>query len=132
MGPSVRTPIGDPSSLGENLILLRFVELQSRVYKLLSILKVRDSQFDPSLHEYGTSSQGLSIETTSASAERITAAYARGEGAAAAAEQPRQRRKPLTMAIVLVVDDEFGIAELTDASCADGWQERAGDRSPRL
>jgi circadian clock protein KaiC len=31
MGPTVRTPIGDLSSLGENLILLRFVELRSRL-----------------------------------------------------------------------------------------------------
>ena len=41
-----------------------------------SILKVRDSQFDPSLHEYVTSDQGLVIEATSDSAERIMTGYA--------------------------------------------------------
>ena len=59
MGPTIRTPIGDLSSLAENLVLLRFIELRSRLYRLISILKVRDSQFDPSLHEYVTSDHGL-------------------------------------------------------------------------
>ncbi len=71
MGPSIRTSIGDLSSLAENLILLRFVEVGSQLHRLISILKVRDSQFDQSLHEYRTSSQGLVIEMTSASAQAI-------------------------------------------------------------
>jgi circadian clock protein KaiC len=94
MGPTIRTPIGDLSSLAENLIMLRFVELRSRLYRLVSILKVRDSQFDPSLHEYTTTSQGLVIDAKSDSAERITAGYARqAEGAPPADQQPRERRR---------------------------------------
>jgi circadian clock protein KaiC len=93
MGPAIRTPIGDLSSLAENLIMLRFVEVRSRLYRLISILKVRDSQFDPSLHEYTTSSHGLIIEASSDSAERITAGYTRQEDDAAPADrQPRDRR----------------------------------------
>ena len=46
MGPAIRSPIGDLSSLAENLILLRFVEMRSRLYRLISLLKVRDSEFD--------------------------------------------------------------------------------------
>jgi circadian clock protein KaiC len=71
MGPSIRTSIGDLSSLAENLILLRFVEVGSQLHRLISILKVRDSQFDQSLHEYRTSNHGLVIEPTSASAQAI-------------------------------------------------------------
>jgi circadian clock protein KaiC len=94
MGPTIRTPIGDLSSLAENLIMLRFVELRSRLYRLVSILKVRDSQFDPSLHEYATTSQGLVIDAKSDSAERIMAGYARqAEGAPPADRQPRERRR---------------------------------------
>jgi circadian clock protein KaiC len=93
MGPSIRTPIGDLSSLGENLILLRFVELRSRLYRLISVLKVRDSQFDPSLHEYVTSRDGLIIDASSDSAERIMAGYVRqSESEPSAGEQPRHRR----------------------------------------
>jgi circadian clock protein KaiC len=75
MGPTIRTPIGDLSSLAENLILLRFVELGSQLYRLISVLKVRDSQFDASLHEYATSGEGLIIEATAARAQRIMAGY---------------------------------------------------------
>lgn len=93
MGPAIRTPIGDLSGLGENLILLRFVELRSRFYRLVSVLKVRDSDFDPALHEYVTSSRGLVIEPTSESAERIMTGYARQkEDEPATDTQPRQRR----------------------------------------
>ena len=43
MGPNIRNPIGDLSSLAENLILLRFVELGASLHRLVSVLKVRDS-----------------------------------------------------------------------------------------
>ena len=75
MGPAIRSPIGDLSSLAENLILLRFVEVRSRLYRLISLLKVRDSDFDLTLHEYATSSQGLIIEASAESAERIMTTY---------------------------------------------------------
>jgi circadian clock protein KaiC len=35
MGPAIRSPIGDLSNLAENLILLRFVEVRSRLYRLV-------------------------------------------------------------------------------------------------
>ena len=71
LGPMVPTPLGDLASLAENLILLRYVEAGSRLHRLISILKVRDSRFDSSLHEYATTSHGLLIEAMSESAERI-------------------------------------------------------------
>lgn len=73
IGPSIRAPINDLSSLAENLILLRFIELRSHLYRLISILKVRDSDFDPSLYQFLTTNRGLVIETSFDSAEAITA-----------------------------------------------------------
>ena len=93
MGPAIRSPIGDLSNLAENLILLRFVEVRSRLYRLVSLLKVRDSDFDLTLHEYATSSQGLIIETSKESAEQIMAAYLRQrDGESAISRQPRPAR----------------------------------------
>ena len=77
MGPSIRSPIADLSSLGENLILLRLVEHRVRLHRLISILKVRDSAFDPSIYEYVTSSEGLRIADTSDSAYAIMAGSTR-------------------------------------------------------
>jgi len=59
----VRVPNNDVSSLiSDNLILLRYVESKSRHRRLISVLKVRDSDFDPSFHEYVTTAEGLMIE----------------------------------------------------------------------
>ncbi len=88
MGPSIRTSIGDLSSLAENLILLRFVEVGAQLHRLISILKVRDSQFDQSLHEYWTTSNGLAIDAGSASAQAIML------GAPAAAAQESMAVQP--------------------------------------
>ena len=77
IGPTIRAPIDDLSSLAENLVLLRFIEQRSRLYRLLSILKVRDSDFDTSLHQYATTDQGLAIEATPESAEAIMAGFSR-------------------------------------------------------
>ena len=77
-GSNIRAPLGDLSSLAENLVLLRFVELRSRLYRLISILKVRDSGFDPLLHEFVLTGNGLLIEPLSASAEEIMAGLSRG------------------------------------------------------
>jgi len=73
LGPNIRAPIGDLSSLAENLVLLRYIELRSRLFRLISILKVRDSSFDPVLHEYVLTDHGPVIEQSSASAEAIMA-----------------------------------------------------------
>jgi len=77
VGPHIRTPIGDLSSLAENLVLLRFIELRSRLYRLISILKVRDSSFNPLLHEFTLTDQGLVIEASNNSAEAVMAGFAR-------------------------------------------------------
>jgi circadian clock protein KaiC len=58
VGPDTRTSFGDLSVLAENLVLLRYVELRSRLHRLISILKVRDSDFDPFLHEFLLTDQG--------------------------------------------------------------------------
>lgn len=71
LGPAIRVPVNDISSIAENMVLLRFVELRSSLHRLLSILKVRNSNFNPSLHEYTITNYGLLIEDTSKTAETI-------------------------------------------------------------
>ena len=64
LGPAIRIPINDISSLAENLILLRFIELRAQLYRMISLLKVRDSDFDPSLHEFTIGADGIAINAT--------------------------------------------------------------------
>jgi len=71
IGPSVDSPVTGVSALAENLIYLRFVELRSHLYRLLSVLKVRDSGYDSSLREFHITSDGIRLEKTFESAEAI-------------------------------------------------------------
>ncbi len=61
-GPYIREPVRDLTVPSDNLILMRYVEVGSRLRRMISVLKVRNSDFDPSLYEYVTTGQGLRIE----------------------------------------------------------------------
>jgi len=90
LGPAIRVPIDDISSIAENMILLRFIELRSRLHRLISILKVRNSDFDASLHEFTISARGIEIQDTPESAEAIMASFAqRAEIMTTPAAQPK-------------------------------------------
>jgi circadian clock protein KaiC len=52
VGPGVKVPVTGISSMAECLIALRYVEHHSRSHRLLSVVKVRDSGFDPALREF--------------------------------------------------------------------------------
>lgn len=71
IGPGIDSPITGVSAIAENLIYLRFVELHSALYRLISILKVRDSQYDTSLREFHITHRGIRLERTFDSAEAI-------------------------------------------------------------
>jgi len=51
-GPELELERTNASALAQNLILLRYVEYQGELCRILSILKVRDSGFDPSIRRY--------------------------------------------------------------------------------
>lgn len=70
-GPAAEVPLGDASNLAENMIMLRFIELRSKLYRMLSIMKVRDSNFDSELREFHISREGLEIRESPQSAEDI-------------------------------------------------------------
>jgi len=60
-GSEITAPAPDLSSIVDNLILMRFVELDSQLRRMLSILKVRDSHHDPALHELNIGPQGITL-----------------------------------------------------------------------
>lgn len=94
IGPNIRAPIGDLSSLAENLVLLRYIELRSRLYRLISVLKVRNSAFDASLHEFSLTDEGLAIEESSESAEAIMAGLPPpSEGTSPSDRKPQHSRR---------------------------------------
>jgi circadian clock protein KaiC len=71
--PGLRVPVDDAASLAENMISLRFIERGSRVHRIISILKVRDSGFDSALREYAITETGIQIDEAPGSAEGLLA-----------------------------------------------------------
>ena len=55
----------------ENIIFLRHVELYSQLYRLISIMKMRQSGYDPSIREFRITDHGLDIASTFKSAQSI-------------------------------------------------------------
>ena len=61
----------------ENILLLRYVELHSQLYRLISIMKIRESGYDPTIREFRITDYGIEVASTFASAEAILTGVAR-------------------------------------------------------
>lgn len=55
----------------ENILLLRYMELHSQLYRLISIMKMRESGYDPAIREFRIMDTGIDVATTFSSAEAI-------------------------------------------------------------
>ncbi|WP_426756783.1 RAD55 family ATPase [Myxococcus sp. Y35] len=61
-GPVLDVPMEvGPSAVAENLFFLRHVELEGRLRRLLSIFKMRDTHYDPTLREFVVTPQGIEV-----------------------------------------------------------------------
>lgn len=76
-GPTVQVPIPGVSAVAENLLLLRYVELRSQLYRLLSIIKMRESAYDSSIREFIITNQGIKVDSTFTTSEAILTGVAR-------------------------------------------------------
>jgi circadian clock protein KaiC len=62
VGPGIEVPVSGISSIVENLVALRYVEHRARSRRLVSVVKVRGSGFDPALREFViTDGGGISL-----------------------------------------------------------------------
>ena len=59
------------SAFVENIILLRYLEVRSQLYRLISIMKLRDSDYDSAIREFTITSRGIAVAANSESAETI-------------------------------------------------------------
>ena len=73
-------PVDGISSLVENLLLLRFVEYRGEVRRLLAVMKVRDSDFDPGLRELAITARGMVLGGRFAGARDLLSGFAREAG----------------------------------------------------
>jgi circadian clock protein KaiC len=84
MGTEIRTPTGGVSSMAEVFILLRYVELQSRLFRLISVFKVRDGSFDPTIRGFTITNAGIVVGNPFEGVEAVLSGMAREAAKAAA------------------------------------------------
>jgi circadian clock protein KaiC len=61
IGSEIRMPVGGISAVAETLVLLRYVELRSRLFRLISLFKVREGAFDPTIRQFVITDRGIVV-----------------------------------------------------------------------
>lgn len=77
MGPGLRVPVDGISSLADSLLLLRYVELRSRLFRLISVFKLRAGAFDPTIREFTISDSGIAVGQPFEGIEAVLSGMAR-------------------------------------------------------
>jgi circadian clock protein KaiC len=96
-GPRLEARLEGVEAIVDNIIFLRYVELRSQLYRMLSILKMRESDYEPALREFSISTQGIDVAETFESAEAILTGQARPlepRRPSAPRKKPAGRKKP--------------------------------------
>lgn len=76
LGSEVKAPMPDMSSVVDNILVMRFVEDAAELKRMMTILKVRDSVYDPSLLEVVLDAQGLGLRKARRHAEAVLTGHA--------------------------------------------------------
>jgi len=71
------------------MVLVRYVELRSRLYRLVSLIKVREGAFDPTIREFAITNTGIVVGNPFEGVEAILSGMAR-EAARSAAAVPSE------------------------------------------
>jgi circadian clock protein KaiC len=70
-GPVVKVPTAGVSELVDNIIFMRYVELRSQLYRLISMMETRESGHDTAIREFTITARGIDVAATFESAEAI-------------------------------------------------------------
>lgn len=70
-GPEINAPLPDLSSIVDNVFVMRFVEHVSELKRCMTILKIRDSDYDASLRELVIGEQGVKLIKAFTQAEAV-------------------------------------------------------------
>ncbi len=81
-------PVSGIATLSEVMVLVRYVELRSRLYRLISLFKVREGSFDPTIREFTISDAGVVVGKPFEGVEAVLSGIAREVARAGAAVPP--------------------------------------------
>jgi circadian clock protein KaiC len=84
---AIEVPVHGLTAALDNVLFLRHVEVEARLRKLVSVMKMRDGVGDPSIREFAIGPQGFVVSADSTSAKATLASLAR-EGRALVSRRP--------------------------------------------
>jgi circadian clock protein KaiC len=90
-GPRIEVPIGGISSMTHNLILLRHVEMNAHLYRVVSVVKLRDSDYDGAIREFRITDNGIAIADSFSTADQVLSGLARSHRPADSTRKDRPR-----------------------------------------
>lgn len=70
-------PTPELANVADSVVLLRYVELRSQIYRLLSVMKMRESRYDTSLREFHIVPDAIDVADSFESAESILTGFGR-------------------------------------------------------
>src|SRR5690606_12420153 len=70
-GAEIALPVPDLSDSTDNIVFLRQMELRSHLYRLVSVLKMRESNASPTIREFRITERGIEVSPSLESAEDI-------------------------------------------------------------
>jgi circadian clock protein KaiC len=70
-GPQIEVPLHGVSATTQNIVLLRHVELSAQLYRMISILKLRDSDYDSAIREFRITERGIDVADTFNAAKHV-------------------------------------------------------------
>ncbi len=85
IGSEIRVPAGGLAALSEVMVVLRYVELRSRLFRLISLFKVREGAFDPSIRQFAIDDAGIVVGEPFEGVEAVLTGTAREVARSAAA-----------------------------------------------
>jgi circadian clock protein KaiC len=71
IGPHIVVPVEGISATTQNIVLLRHVELNAQLFRMISILKVRDGNYDSTIREFRITEGGFSVADTFNAANQV-------------------------------------------------------------
>jgi circadian clock protein KaiC len=94
MGSDISLPVNSASTLADVLVLFRYVELRSQLFRMISLFKVREGAFDPTIREFEITDAGIVIGKPFEGVEAILSGMARAAARAAALESNDMQPPP--------------------------------------
>lgn len=79
-GTQLEPPNPELAHVVETVLLLRYVELRSQLHRLISIMKMRESEYDTAIREFRMGKGGISVNDSFESAEAILSGFPRRPG----------------------------------------------------